>query len=78
MDEESKIVKEKQVGKNMKKPLMQKEVGEDSPRLFGKRRQGCRHHDPLQSFFVDCSKAAKGHDYTRNQQDKKSNEVDGH
>jgi hypothetical protein len=35
MDEESKIVEEKQVEQDMKKPLMQKEVAEDRPRLFG-------------------------------------------
>jgi hypothetical protein len=35
MNEESKIVKEKQVEQDMKKPLMQKEVGKDRPGLFG-------------------------------------------
>jgi hypothetical protein len=35
MDEESKIVKEKQIEQDMKKLLVQKEVGEDRPRLFG-------------------------------------------
>jgi hypothetical protein len=35
VDEESKIIEEKQVEKDVKKPLMQKEVGEYRPRLFG-------------------------------------------
>ena len=78
MDEESKIIQEEEIEQNMKKPLMQKEIGEERPGLRGKSRHGSGHHDPLQPFFVECTKAAKCQHYASNQQHKKSNQVDGH